>query len=205
MNPKRSGFTLIELLVVIAIIAILAAILFPVFARAREKARQTSCLANLKQIGLAVQMYADDWDETLPYYQRPFGATWYGDLQPYMKNRGITVCPSKPEWNESDPTHKVGYGLNEVVFPAGPPAGSHFPPPVALAQIDYPAETIGGADKDQGNVRCIGPSFAGSATWPYNVDTRHNDGANFFFLDGHAKWMGAGGEWSQSNDMWDLN
>ena len=201
----RRGFTLIELLVVIAIIAILAAILFPVFARAREKARQSACLSNLKQIGLAVQMYADDWDECLPYYQRPFGWTWYDDIQPYMRNRNITVCPSKAEWNESHATHKVGYGLNEWIFPAGPPAGSSVPGPTALAMIDYPAETIGGADKDQGNVRMIGPSFSGSTAWPYNVDTRHNDGANFFFLDGHAKWMGAGGEWSTSNDMWDAN
>lgn len=201
----RRGFTLIELLVVIAIIAILAAILFPVFARAREKARQSSCLSNLKQIALAVQMYADDWSESLPYYQRTFGFAWYRDLEPYMKNLSLTVCPSKPEWNQDDPTHKVGYGLNHVIFPAGPAAGSSYPPPTHLAVIDYPSETIGGADKDQGNVRMIGPSFSGSTAWPYNVDTRHNEGANFFFLDGHAKWMGANGEWSSSDEMWDAD
>jgi len=201
----RRGFTLIELLVVIAIIAILAAILFPVFARAREKARQTSCLSNLKQIALSVQMYADDYSESLPYYQRPFGWAWYDDLAPYMKNRSITVCPSKPEWNEDHATHKVGYGLNHDIFPAGPSAGSSYPAPTHLAMIDYPSETIGGADKNQGNVRCIGSSFSGSTAWPYNVGTRHNEGANFFFLDGHAKWMGASAEWSQSNDMWDAD
>lgn len=150
-------------------------------------------------------MYANDYDESLPYYQRPWGGTWYDDLQPYMKNRRITVCPSKPEWNENDATHQVGYGLNEVVLPAGPPYGVFIPAPTALAQIDYPAETIGGADKDQGNVRCIGPSFAGSTTWPYNVGTRHNEGANSFCLDGHSKWMAKGGPWSKSNEMWDLN
>ncbi|MBP8954360.1 MAG: DUF1559 domain-containing protein [Armatimonadetes bacterium] len=197
------GFTLIELLVVIAIIAILAAILFPVFARAREKARQSSCLSNLKQITLAVLMYADDWDETLPYYQRPWGYAWYDDIMPYMKNRQILVCPSKPDWNPSAPTHKTGYGLNETVFPSG--SGSPWPvPSIPLSAIQSPSETIAGADKNQGNVYIVGVSFAGSTAWPYNVDTRHNDGANFAFMDGHAKFMSKGGTWSTSNTMWDL-
>lgn len=196
----RRGFTLIELLVVIAIIAILAAILFPVFARAREKARQSACLSNLKQIALAVQMYADDHDEVLPFYMGPWGQTWYDDIAPYMKNTAITVCPSKPEWNQNHATDKVGYGLNEEIFTHGA-----SDPPTPLAVIDYPAETIGGADKDQGGALHVGPSFSSSTTWPYNVDTRHNDGANFFFLDGHAKWMGAGAEWSTSDDLWDAD
>src|SRR6056297_3095 len=90
---KVSGFTLIELLVVIAIIAILAAILFPVFARAREKARQTSCLSNVKQLGLGVMMYAADYDERLP--ARSIGGVgWYGLLQPYIKNWQVIICPS---------------------------------------------------------------------------------------------------------------
>ncbi len=114
-------------------------------------------------------MYADDRDETLPHYQRPFGGTWYYDPQLYMENWNITFCPSKPEWNESDPIRKVGYGLNEVVFPAEPPAGSHFPRPVGPAQINYPAETIGGAVREQDNVRCVGPGSDASTTWPYNV------------------------------------
>ncbi len=96
----RRGFTLIELLVVIAIIAILAAILFPVFARAREKARQSSCLSNVKQLGLGLLMYAQDYDERMAYYYRyyPPGSTvlyWWGDLlQPYVKNYQILECPS---------------------------------------------------------------------------------------------------------------
>src|ERR1700753_2397885 len=82
----RSGFTLIELLVVIAIIAILAAILFPVFAQAREKARQTTCVSNMKQIGLAVLMYANDYDEQLPWgYADPIRTTWYDLVEPYVK------------------------------------------------------------------------------------------------------------------------
>src|SRR5579862_862151 len=95
MNRKRA-FTLIELLVVIAIIAILAAILFPVFAQAREKARQTSCLSNAKQMGLAILMYVQDYDETYPracpddWWQ----LTWEFTTQPYIKNEQIFKCPS---------------------------------------------------------------------------------------------------------------
>jgi len=108
MNRTR-GFTLIELLVVIAIIAILAAILFPVFAQAREKARQTSCLSNTKQIGIALQMYTQDYDEAVclnndgTWYEKPTGSgffylnTWMSLLEPYMKNYALYVCPSATE------------------------------------------------------------------------------------------------------------
>jgi prepilin-type N-terminal cleavage/methylation domain-containing protein/prepilin-type processing-associated H-X9-DG protein len=103
---KRKGFTLIELLVVIAIIAILAAILFPVFAQAREKARTASCGSNMKQIMTAVKMYTQDYDEQSPYYvwfNRGDGVflVWQEFVNPYIKNAGIWICPSAPK-NVSD-------------------------------------------------------------------------------------------------------
>ena len=91
---KRKGFTLIELLVVIAIIAILAAILFPVFAQAREKARQTSCLSNMKQLGLGILMYAQDYDNTTPCTLDNEPYVFMTRTQPYLKNRQIEKCPS---------------------------------------------------------------------------------------------------------------
>jgi prepilin-type N-terminal cleavage/methylation domain-containing protein/prepilin-type processing-associated H-X9-DG protein len=100
----RAGFTLIELLVVIAIIAILAAILFPVFAQARQKARQTACLSNMKQIGLAIMQYNTDYDETYPVGNYTFGAqtswaqlAWAGHIQAYAKNTDILLCPNAPK------------------------------------------------------------------------------------------------------------
>src|SRR6184192_1344804 len=101
-SRRRCGFTLIELLVVIAIIAILAAILFPVFAQAREKARQTACLSNLKQVGTGLMMYAQDYDETLPaqpnevpkFWLDTAGTNWCRGVLPYIKSRQVYICPS---------------------------------------------------------------------------------------------------------------
>jgi prepilin-type N-terminal cleavage/methylation domain-containing protein/prepilin-type processing-associated H-X9-DG protein len=106
---SRRGFTLIELLVVIAIIAILAAILFPVFAQARDKARQTACLSNMKQLATAMAMYAQDYDETtilLWWFPQPDGTAihWPQRIYPYVKNNGVFLCPSAPRVNPTDMT-----------------------------------------------------------------------------------------------------
>jgi prepilin-type N-terminal cleavage/methylation domain-containing protein/prepilin-type processing-associated H-X9-DG protein len=137
---SRAGFTLIELLVVIAIIAILAAILFPVFAQAREKARSSTCLSNQKQIGLAFGMYGQDYDETFPppvLTDKGTGVeSWWQDLvRPYIKANnvgGILTCPSAS-------TSGFAYSMNGAV-------GNQ-----ALAFISKPAETILTADACQGN------------------------------------------------------
>src|SRR5688500_14415836 len=135
-RARRLGFTLIELLVVIAIIAILAAILFPVFAKAREAARKASCISNLKQIGSAVMMYSQDYDETMPsvpFANSPAGLwgspAWndYGWgyiftlMDPYTKNTGIYACPSAPR-NLIGPAGRqivLSYGYNEYVYNMG--------------------------------------------------------------------------------------
>jgi len=132
VRPSPSvGFTLIELLVVIAIIAILAAILFPVFARAREKARQAACMSNLKQIGLAVQMYAQDHHDLLPlaneYPAAPPPADGYHQgppsiadvLNPYTRNRQIFRCPSDGDnmWQEQGVSYDYGFGLLDIGMP----------------------------------------------------------------------------------------
>jgi prepilin-type N-terminal cleavage/methylation domain-containing protein/prepilin-type processing-associated H-X9-DG protein len=183
----RKGFTLIELLVVIAIIAILAAILFPVFARAREKARQTSCLSNVKQLGTAILMYVQDYDEVLPF---AIGGATMGSLQalpellaPYMKNQQIQRCPSDPTGAIDFTSYglsRYSYGWNMSAFAyrlpmAGPPAGSI----IALADVPMPSATLAffdGREQVTGMSRVVLASF------------RHNDGANAGFLDGHAKW-----------------
>ncbi len=156
----RPGFTLIELLVVIAIIAILTAILFPVFAQAREKARQTSCLANMRQVGLAVQIYAQDYDDALVHTELGGDVDdaheyYWGDmLQPYLKNWQILVCPSasqKITFKTGATTYSqqwsYNYGINDIIAAdctdADNPACRHIGiAGQALAAVASPASTI---------------------------------------------------------------
>lgn len=183
----KRGFTLIELLVVIAIIAILAAILFPVFARAREKARQASCLSNIKQLCLAWQMYTQDYDETVPMCQINSYGT-YGEshwpfwLKPYVKNTQILDCPSYTTHhdggNDYEGSAGPAYGQNALL---GGETGGGTRYPVSLAQIQAPSECPPYWDTDSGNA--IGWFVADY------LDDRHSEQLNLGFCDGHAKSM----------------
>jgi prepilin-type N-terminal cleavage/methylation domain-containing protein len=113
---EAKGFTLIELLVVIAIIALLAAILFPVFARARENARRASCQSNLKQLGLGLMQYTQDYDEMLPAGENTtngyWGTGWAGGIFPYVKSAQVYVCPNDTTRGSGTNPHPVSYSYN---------------------------------------------------------------------------------------------
>jgi prepilin-type N-terminal cleavage/methylation domain-containing protein/prepilin-type processing-associated H-X9-DG protein len=206
---RKTAFTLIELLVVIAIIAILAAILFPVFAQAREKARQGNCLSNVKNLSTAILMYSQDYDEHMPAGSRTIDGTgirWGGQIQPYVKNLKIFTCPSASQFTyggQSGPTGGYGYnacGLN-----------NH-----SLAEIAKPVETIMLGDScgvQNTNPFRIRPDLA--AAWctvedKWDVDPaprgtpcpntgqdrpidasrvayRHSEQTSMSFIDGHVK------------------
>lgn len=204
---RRKGFTLIELLVVIAIIAILAAILFPVFAKAREAARKTSCLNNLKQIGIAVMAYTQDYDEVYPYdsYARNGSTTnlnfpandlfhYPGRIQPYIKNFNVYQCPSSSP--AATPANMMfGYWSNGAIFASATNTGQ------PMAAVTAPADVVMAYDPlDKLNRQTIvmRPHWNNSTTLTdsgsfntlVNGDYRngpHNDVMNVLYADGHCK------------------
>lgn len=211
INPKKSGFTLIELLVVIAIIAILAAILFPVFARAREKARQASCQSNLKQIALAEMMYVQDFDETSHppviggmqvggagcsrCFQGGESGHWskqcgwpatpqWKPLSAYIKNEQVWVCPSR-----GDCGSRVGqwrsYGWNRG---AESRKMAVFAAPANVLMYAETAFSIAWLPITN---TCCGsnPGLQPGGGSPHFIGKVHNEGTNIAFWDGHVKWM----------------
>ncbi|GIV18363.1 MAG: hypothetical protein KatS3mg023_0114 [Armatimonadota bacterium] len=207
---KRNGFTLIELLVVIAIIAILAAILFPVFAQAREKARQSSCVSNMKNIGTAMLMYQQDYDEQFCPPMVGLGGsdrwddtmTWDRLIQPYMKNLAILTCPSDQysptvtsRWGTVKRSYTMpGYlgwcwfcGYDECVntLRGNPIFGCQYSVPLAKAQ--YPALTVMVFERDNCNTQGGEWNWCSVGDGTNEFAYRHNSMSNVCFADGHVK------------------
>ena len=202
MKRYPHGFTLIELLVVIAIIAILAAILFPVFAQVREKARAISCINNCKQQGLANSLYIQDYDETFPmgiYFtggpSGPCTMLAYHLVSPYQKNADMEKCPSDPHPLDvpkalaslglpplCGPLNKASYEPNYGLLTYGPGNPPPFPsvPVVSLAQVEYTADTIEFGD----SIVMKGGAYPLLAAI---VQARHSGNFNVVFADAHAK------------------
>jgi len=214
---KRKGFTLIELLVVIAIIAILAAILFPVFAKAREKARQASCSSNLKQVGLAFIQYTQDWDEKYPaggfntdtastffnyggYYPAGWcNGAWAATIQEsYVKSKGLWKCPSSRNTGmaatlpNSGPCDYAANGLILTVYSSHkvPTTNQIAKPDITVLLWDDAARTGNGYP---GTLYCGATICIANDTehfnYYWNMPGRHSDGDNYLLCDGHVKWL----------------
>lgn len=224
MHRRGSGFTLIELLVVIAIIAILAAILFPVFAQAREQARKTQCLSHAKQIGIALTMYRQDWDSRGPFGgweagpagqfntngpTSKFFEDWQFTLQPYVKNAQMFRCPSDKISFENRP---VSYLYNNQLNAARVPA--------AESQIENPSEVVciwegcgppasATMSNPPADLAAMFPpkAFREYTIWGDNAALiaadkfglpRHQTGGNVIYFDTHAKYVNYGIEGSMT-------
>jgi len=217
MQRNTRGFTLIELLVVIAIIAILAAILFPVFAQAREKARAISCLSNLRQSSTATLMYTQDYDETFPMSlfmamsPAPCVVTFYHAISPYQKNANIMQCPSRPRavdfvvgWANvsaasglpalcasSPPIQFLSYNFNYAIIENGSPSNIFGVDPDRavknLAAIPFPVETPLISDGVPTIMPINRPPDYSCGLFYSPIDARHTSVVNANYVDGHAK------------------
>jgi len=220
----NKAFTLIELLVVIAIIAILAAILFPVFARARENARRTSCASNEKQQGLGLMQYAQDYDERLPIssYRNP-DAFWFEMIEPYIKSMQIFRCPSANRTPSGMPprSYSSNYALPGIGDTAAKVVISSYNG-LHLSQVKEPSRTWMIVEscyrnptdelyENNGygfhwvrfeNIAAGNGPEQGVSTNHYFNHAVHLGGSNVAFVDGHVKWVKSGDD---RNWIWDLN
>lgn len=244
---KPHGFTLIELLVVIAIISILASILFPVFARARETARRTSCQSNLRQLSLAIKQYIQDYDELFPSATVDSGAAtrpagWADRLEPYTKSLQILACPSDPNPNQTNPGsdlytdywYNAALSWNQKGSPAFPGTPDYTTGlseaallrsslTVMLGDLTDPNSTA--SNNSSARIRTNGCAFQSDFTFtspvavcaagPVNANgvmrghTKHLEGINLAFADGHVKWykgvVGASTTSTASNAIYNVN
>jgi prepilin-type N-terminal cleavage/methylation domain-containing protein/prepilin-type processing-associated H-X9-DG protein len=178
-TERKVGFTLIELLVVIAIIAILASILFPVFGRARENARRSSCQSNLKQIGLAMAQYQQDYDERTLVVDEDAGYTWFNPVQPYIKSTQVFRCPSLSEsWPTAAARPDSDYAIN-----------GFFTHSLSIAAFQNTAEQIAMGERMKDFDETDYHPWEADEFEPHLQKDRHFDGSNYLFADGHVKWV----------------